>query len=81
MDGVTERYDMIGAYREAGLWVSAAHCPGCGRWAHIVSGDEGGGGAYWLITDCKKCGKYERTGRPVGSPWANGTTQKLESTP
>ena len=48
--------DSVPRYWECGLTVWATHCPGCGRYAKMLAGDDSGGGWYWQVTDCKKCG-------------------------
>lgn len=57
--------DVVAVWREVGLWVPASHCPSCGRWAHVHSGNDSTPGYYWMVTDCAKCGRWEIRGGPA----------------
>lgn len=57
--------DMVAIFREGGLYQPAEHCPGCGRWAHVVAGNDTHPGYYWMTTDCAKCGRYKVSGGPL----------------
>ena len=69
---------MVAAYREAGIPVFASHCPSCGRWAHVDAGDDGPR-KYWLVTNCKRCGRWRVSGGPIGSWWLNPRIEKEPS--
>jgi hypothetical protein len=76
------RADIIGITREAGGWVPAHKCPGCGRYARTEAGNDSSSAHYWLITSCALCGRYECRGGPM--EWrgtglgARVTVKKLE---
>lgn len=48
--------DCLEGYWEHGLSVYADHCHGCGRFAKVLAFDNSGGGWYWSVTECKRCG-------------------------
>lgn len=57
--------NLIGDMRRSGMRVVADHCPGCGRWAHVEAGNDAHADHYWMVTNCKKCGRYETRGAPL----------------
>lgn len=70
--------DIIGERHRDGQWVLAEHCPGCGRWAHVESGNDMYQEHYWIVTNCKKCGRYETRGAPLFWRHHEGRTVTVE---
>lgn len=72
--------DVVASYREAGMWVPASHCPGCGRFARTEAGNDTWPDAYWMVTDCAKCGRWEVRGAPLSWMYRGRdiTVKKLE---
>jgi hypothetical protein len=64
---VKQRDDTVPMYREVGMTVWADHCPGCGRWAHVIAGNQSADDIVWCRTICERCGIRE-----VETVWTEG---------